>query len=65
MKGSDGARIGTLEAVNADAATIRLDSGQRIEVPRTGVVAGADGIVIGVTAAQLQAQLGLQSSQPQ
>lgn len=65
VKGSDGARIGTLEAVNADAATIRLDSGQRIEVPRTGVVAGADGIVIGVTAAQLQAQLGLQSSQPQ
>ena len=65
VKGSDGERIGTLEAVNADAATIRLESGQRIEVPRTGVVAGADGIVVGLTAAQLEAQLGVQPSQPQ
>jgi preprotein translocase subunit YajC len=65
VKGSDGVRIGTLESVNADVATIRLDSGQRIEVPRTGVVAGSDGIVIGVTAAQLEAQLGTQPVQSQ
>lgn len=65
VKGTGGAHVGTLESVNNEVATIKLDSGRLVQIPRSGVVAGPEGIVIGVTAAQLEAQLEASSPQPE
>ena len=65
VNGSDGVRVGLLEAVDADAATVKLDSGHRIQVPRSGVAASGGAIVIGRTAAHLQAPLPPTTEQPQ
>lgn len=58
VTGAAGASIGTIDAVEADSLTIRLASGSRISVPRSGISANADGGgVIGLTAAELEAQV--------
>ena len=58
VKGTGGASVGTIDAVEADKVTIRLASGMRISVPRSGITAGADGSgTIGITAAELEAQV--------
>ena len=58
VKGSGGASIGTIDAIDAEFATIKLTSGKLIRIPRTGLGASAEGAVIGLTAAQLEAQAG-------
>lgn len=58
VKGSGGTRVGILEAIDADLATIKLDSGRLVQMPRSGIVGSADGVIIGLTAEQLEAQLG-------
>lgn len=56
VKGSGGTAIGKIEAVEDGKVTIALDSGQRIQVPSTGLRGNADATVtIGYTADQLQA----------
>ena len=56
VKGSDGAVAGTIDAVDADTVTIKLASGALVRVPRSGVAAGNGEVVVGLTAAELQAQ---------
>lgn len=56
VKGSAGAVVGTIDAVDAETVTIKLQSGSLIRVPRTGVAAGGDGVVVGLTAEELEAQ---------
>ena len=55
-KGTGGAVVGTIDAVDAETVTIKLQSGSLIRVPRSGVAAGSDGVVVGLTAAELEAQ---------
>lgn len=55
VKGSKGAQIGTIEAIDSQFATIKLDSGKSIRIPRNGIAGSANGAVIGMTEAELQA----------
>ena len=58
VKETSGASVGTIDAIEADNVTIKLASGLRISVPRSGIAAAADGTgVIGISAAQLEAQV--------
>jgi preprotein translocase subunit YajC len=56
VKGSAGAVVGTIDALDAESVTIKLQSGSLIRVPRSGVAAGGDGVVVGLTAEELEAQ---------
>ncbi len=56
VKGPAGESIGTIDSIDAEFATIKLASGKLVRVPRSGLGASADGAVIGMTAAQLEAQ---------
>jgi hypothetical protein len=58
VKGSAGTRVGTIDTIDAEFATIKLDSGKLVRIPRSGVAGSPDGAVIGMTAAQLEAQVG-------
>ena len=58
VKGRDGASVGTIDAVDAANVTIRLASGPRISIPRSGIAVDAEGGgAIGLTAAELEAQI--------
>ena len=57
VKGAGGTRVGMLESIDAEVATIKLDSGKLVRIPRAGIVGSSDGAVIGLTAEQLAAQL--------
>ena len=62
VKGTGGTSVGTIDAVTADSVTIKLASGVSIAIPRSGIAAEADGGgVIGLTAAQLEAQVKAQA----
>lgn len=52
-----GGAVGTLTAVDADTVTVKLTSGTLVRVPRTGIAAGPNGVVVGATAAQLEASV--------
>ncbi len=52
---STGAPVGTISAVDPQFVTVKLTSGSEVRLPRSGVAAGANGVVVGSTAAQLQA----------
>ena len=52
---SAGVAVGTLTAVDAGFVTVKLTSGAEVRVPRAGVAPGPNGVVVGTTAAQLQA----------
>ena len=56
VKGSAGATVGTIDAIDTEFATIKLASGKLVRIPRTGLGASAEGAVIGLTADQLEAQ---------
>lgn len=57
VKGTAGTQIGTIEAIEAEFVTIKLDSGKSIRIPRGGIAGSANGAVIGLTAAELEAQV--------
>ena len=57
VKGSAGAVVGTIDAVDDETITIKLASGSLVRVPRSGVAAGNGEVVIGLTADELQAQV--------
>lgn len=58
VKGRDGASVGTIDAVDAANVTIRLASGPRISIPRSGIAVDSEGGgAIGLTAAELEAQI--------
>jgi preprotein translocase subunit YajC len=62
VKGSGGAAVGTIEAVDDETITIKLESGSLVRIPRSGVAAGNGEVVIGLTAEELQAQVVAPSS---
>lgn len=55
VAGSQGSPIGTIESIDDEFATLKLTSGTLVKLPRSGVAAGPNGAVIGMTAAQLEA----------
>lgn len=57
VRGSSGAIVGTIDAVDEETITIKLASGALVRVPRSGVAAGNGEVVIGLTAEELQAQV--------
>ena len=58
VKGKGGTSVGTVDAVDAANVTIRLASGQRISIPRSGIAVDAEGGgTIGITAEELEAQV--------
>jgi preprotein translocase subunit YajC len=55
VTGSQGGNVGTIEAIDAQFVTVKLTSGKLVRLPRAAVAAGADGAVIGMTVAELEA----------
>jgi len=57
VKGAAGTKVGTLDAIDAESATIKLESGNLVRIPRSGIRGTPDGdTVIGLTADQLEAE---------
>jgi preprotein translocase subunit YajC len=65
VKGTAGAVVGTIDAVDSESVTIKLQSGSLIRVPRSGVAAGGDGVVVGLTAEELEAQVSASATPAQ
>ena len=57
VKGTGGAVVGSLESIDDQFATIKLQSGRLVKIPRNGIVGSGGVAVIGLTVAQLEAQL--------
>jgi hypothetical protein len=55
ISGPAGASVGTVEAVNGDQITVATASGAKAVLPKQGFAQGPNGLVIGMTAAQLEA----------
>lgn len=53
VNGLGGKRLGTIEAIDDEIVTLKLDSGQSVQLPRSGVAGRPDGAVVGITAEQL------------
>ena len=62
VKGTGGATLGTIDAIDAEFVTIKLASGSKVRIPRTGTAGAATGAVVGLTAEQLEAQVSGQAS---
>jgi preprotein translocase subunit YajC len=56
--GAAGNNAGTIEAVDAEYITLKLASGKAVRLPRNAVGLGANGLVTGLTAEQLEAAAG-------
>lgn len=57
VKGSAGAPVGTIDSVEGEFVTIKLQSGKLVRIPRSGVGVADGGVVIGLTVAELEAQV--------
>jgi preprotein translocase subunit YajC len=55
VSGSGGTPVGTVSAVDAQYVTLKLKAGGSVRLPRSGVAPGANGLVVGATAAELEA----------
>lgn len=53
VNGLGGARLGTIAAIDDQTVTLKLDSGQSVQLPRSGVAGRPDGAVVGITAEEL------------
>jgi hypothetical protein len=58
VKGAQGVEVGTIEAIDADYVTLKLTSGKSVRIPRSGIAGSANGAVIGMTAADIEAAAG-------
>ena len=56
VKGTGGAQIGTIEAIDAEFVTLKLTSGKSVRIPRSGIAGSAEGAVVGLTMADLEGQ---------
>ena len=56
VKGTGGAQVGTFEAIDAEFVTLKLTSGKSVRIPRSGIAGSAQGAVVGLTVADLEAQ---------
>ncbi len=65
VKGSSGTKVGTLDAIDAESATIKLESGNLVRIPRSGIRGTPEGdTVIGLTADQLEAEASAVATEP-
>jgi hypothetical protein len=55
VRGSAGAVVGTIEALDQDYITLKLTDGRKVRLPKTSVGPGPDGPVLGLTSAELDA----------
>jgi preprotein translocase subunit YajC len=55
VRGSQGGTVGTIEAIDDQFVTVKLTSGKLVRLPRAAIAASADGGVIGMTVAELEA----------
>lgn len=55
VRGTGGVDAGTITALDANSVTLKLSAGTLVRVPRTGIAAASDGLVVGMTAEQLEA----------
>ena len=55
VSGSAGADAGTISALDSSSVTLKLPSGKVVRVPRSGIAASGDALVVGLTAAELEA----------
>jgi len=53
VNGLGGTRLGTIAAIDEQSVTIKLDSGQSVQLPRSGIAGRPDGAVVGITAEEL------------
>jgi preprotein translocase subunit YajC len=58
VRGNEGGQVGTIEAIDDQFATIKLNSGNLVRLPRTAIAAGTNGALIGMTVAELEAAAG-------
>lgn len=56
VKDNSGASAGTIESIDAEFVTLKLESGKSVRIPRNGIAGSPEGAVIGVAAADLEAQ---------
>lgn len=54
--GTAGGTIGTVDAADAELVTVKLASGKMVRLPRTGFGPGPQGVMVGFTVDQLEAQ---------
>jgi preprotein translocase subunit YajC len=52
---TSGGAVGTIAAVDPQFVTVKLASGSQVRLPRSAVAPGPNGVVVGSTAAQLEA----------
>jgi preprotein translocase subunit YajC len=55
VTGTGGVVVGTIESVDGEFVTLKLGSGKLVRLPRSGIAPGADGAVIGMSGAELEA----------
>ena len=53
VKGLAGTKIGTIASIDETSVTLKLESGQSVILPRSGIAGGPDGAVVGITAEDL------------
>ena len=58
VKDSAGASAGTIDAIDAEFVTLKLESGKSVRIPRAGIAGSANGAMIGLTSADLEASAG-------
>ncbi|HVL78174.1 MAG TPA: hypothetical protein VM346_02695 [Sphingomicrobium sp.] len=54
VKDPRGAAVGTIESLDTEFATLKLQSGALVRVPRSGIAAANGDVVIGATASDLE-----------
>ena len=65
VNGAAGTKVGTLDAIDAESATIKLESGNLVRIPRSGIRGTPQGdTVIGLTSEQLEAEASAASNDP-
>lgn len=57
VRDTAGGVVGTIDQVDDQFVTVKLASGKAARLPRSGFAAGPAGPIVGITAAQLEAQL--------
>lgn len=57
VRDTAGGVVGTIDEVDEQFVTVKLASGKAARLPRSGFAAGPSGPIVGITAAQLEAQL--------
>lgn len=58
VSGAQGAKVGTIDSIDDQFATLKLNSGKLVKIPRSGIAPGPEGAVIGLSAEALEAQAG-------